>query len=64
MSAALLKHWMESNDKTAVDIASALQISPATVSNYLKGKRVHRSTRAALERLILAPGPQEKARAG
>lgn len=51
MSATDLKKWMEKNGKTVVDIAAALQIHPNTVSNFLKGKSVHRGTRAALERL-------------
>jgi plasmid maintenance system antidote protein VapI len=52
MSSKLLREWMDRNDKTVQDIAYALQIHPQTVYRYLNGKAVHRSTRAALERLV------------
>lgn len=52
MSVSDLKKWMERNEMTPIDIAAALKIHPNTVNNFLKGKRVHRSTRAALERLV------------
>ena len=57
MSAASLKKWMAQNDKTVVDIASALSLHPNTINNYLKGKPVHRSTQALLSSLISKPLP-------
>jgi transcriptional regulator with XRE-family HTH domain len=44
MNAARLRKWMDQNNKTIVDIASLLRLAPGTVSNFLKGKNVHRST--------------------
>jgi transcriptional regulator with XRE-family HTH domain len=57
MTAAKLKKWMEQNGKTVVDIAAALSLAPNTVSNYLKGKPVHRSTQALLNSLVGSPTP-------
>ena len=59
MKPELLKKWMRVNDKTIIDIASALRIAPQTVTNYLKGKNVHRSTKAAIERLLAPVGDQK-----
>jgi hypothetical protein len=52
MSATELRSWMKKHDVTEVDIAAALKIHPVTVQRYLKGKSVHRSTKAALERYV------------
>lgn len=51
MSASDLKKWMEQNEQTVQDIAHALQVHPQTVYRFLQGKRVQRSTKAAIERL-------------
>lgn len=61
MSAADFKKWMERNELTVLDIAHALQIHPQTVYRFLQGKRVQRSTKAAIERLAMA---QKQAIAG
>lgn len=52
MKAVELKKWMEKNDVTEVDIASALKIHPITIYRFLKGKSVNRSTLAGFERFI------------
>lgn len=52
MKAADLKVWMEENEKSTIDVASATKTSPSTVLRFLAGERVHRSTQAAFERLV------------
>ncbi len=56
MSATELKTWMDDTGKTVIDIASVLKISPSTVVRFLRGLPVHRSTQAALERLVRPEG--------
>lgn len=56
-----IRKWMQVVDKTPVDIASDLRMSPQTIQNYLSGKRVLRSTRKAIEdhlKAIMTP-PQK-----
>ncbi len=43
---------MKKNRKNEIDIASMTKLSVGTVKSYLDEKPVHRSTEAALERLI------------
>ncbi len=60
MSVEKLKAWMEKHGKTVVDVASLTKIHPNTVNRYLRGEAVHRSTEAALERLVReVPGKGE-----
>lgn len=49
-----LKKWMELNDKTAVDVASATKTHPQTVQRFLNGREVHRATLEAFRRLVAA----------
>lgn len=51
MKATDLKEWMSRNGKVAVDVASILHMNPKTVTRFLAGKSVHRSTELAFERL-------------
>lgn len=44
-----IKRWMKTVDKTPVDIASDLRMSPQTIQKYLSGRRVLRSTQKAIE---------------
>lgn len=61
MSAADFEKWMKKTGKTAVDIASALKIHPITVTRFLDGKRVQRSTLANFERLVAeTPDPHKR----
>lgn len=63
MSARELKRWMDANDVTAVDIASALKISPDTIERFLAGKtQPHRGTLASIERFVQERTQQEPAR--
>lgn len=52
MSAEDLKQWMTRTGKNEVDIAAALKMDPITVKRFLKGKSVHRNTRARLEEYV------------
>lgn len=52
MDKDLIKNWMQRVDKTPVDIAAALHMSPQTIQRYLDGKSVLRSTRYAIEHFL------------
>lgn len=47
-----LKAWMERNDKSEVDVASATKFHPRTVRRFLEKKRVYRSTQNVFARLV------------
>ena len=64
MKPAELNRWMKENDVTAVDIASALKISPVTIFRFLKGKSVHRSTLAGFQRLVASHSKNIQATTG
>lgn len=52
MTVPELKAWMKKFGKSEVDIASILKLHPNTVIRFLKGKPAHKSTVAALERMV------------
>ena len=52
MTVTELKAWMKKFGKSEVDIASILKLHPNTVVRILKGGRAHRSTIAAIDRMI------------
>lgn len=52
MSAAILKKVMEKEGKTPVDVASATGLAVNTITRYLAGATVHRSTERALQNWI------------
>jgi Leu/Phe-tRNA-protein transferase len=48
-----LKKWMEKNEKTVIDVASATKTHPQTVQRFLNGKTVHRATHEAFKRVVV-----------
>jgi len=52
MGAAHLKKIMEVENKRVIDIASELQIAPATVSKFLRGESVSRVIEATIKRFL------------
>jgi plasmid maintenance system antidote protein VapI len=49
MSGKEFGDFLKQHGLSAVDVAAATKIHPATVSRFVKGARIHRSTLAALE---------------
>lgn len=52
MSAIVLKQALELTGKTIIDVAAATKIHPNTISRYLKGEKVNRSTETLLEQWV------------
>jgi predicted transcriptional regulator len=61
MNAATLDAWMKRYGWTVKDVATELQIHFNTVYRFLKGQAVHRSTEAAIERLVNTRPPSARA---
>lgn len=52
MSATEFKSFLERAGLTVIDVAAATKIHPQTVTRFLKGGRVHISTRTILEHFV------------
>lgn len=52
MSRKDFKKWLERNGLNEVDVASMLKIHPITVTRFLNGDKVRRSTQHMFESLV------------
>lgn len=60
MNRSDFKKWMKENDLNEVDVASALKMHPITITRYLEGRKVQRSTEHSLERLMTESDPTRR----